>query len=134
MVFYGRSDAAAAQHFVAPAVSGFFRSIELGQASPVEPGIPTRPASANLQDILRLLTLWFSHGASPDVEAALQEGFGHVSIDTWLVVIPQVRTLCLPLPRALLRHALPACALCLASPRRQQPRAAALESPRAPAS
>ena len=43
-----------------------------------------------MQDILRLLTLWFNHGSAPDVEAALQEGFGHVSIDTWLVVIPQV--------------------------------------------
>lgn len=32
MVFYGRADAAAAQRFVAPAVTGFFRSIELGQA------------------------------------------------------------------------------------------------------
>ena len=46
---------------------------------------------AKLQDILRLLTLWFSHGNAPDVEAALQEGFRHVSIDTWLVVIPQVK-------------------------------------------
>jgi FKBP12-rapamycin complex-associated protein len=46
-----------------------------------------------LQDILRLLTLWFNHGSAPDVEAALQEGFGHVSIDTWLVVIPQVNLL-----------------------------------------
>lgn len=45
---------------------------------------------ANLQDILRLLTLWFNHGNSPEVEAALKEGFGRVSIDTWLVVIPQV--------------------------------------------
>ncbi len=43
-----------------------------------------------MQDILRLLTLWFSHGAARDVAAALEEGFGHVSIDTWLVVIPQV--------------------------------------------
>ena len=45
---------------------------------------------SNLQDILRLLTLWFSHGTLPDVEAALQEGFNMVSIDTWLKVIPQV--------------------------------------------
>ena len=44
---------------------------------------------SNLQDILRLLTLWFNHGRSPDVEAALQEGFSVVSIDTWLMVIPQ---------------------------------------------
>lgn len=47
---------------------------------------------SNLQDILRLLTLWFTHGAAPDVEKALEEGFTHVSIDTWLVVIPQART------------------------------------------
>lgn len=46
--------------------------------------------TGNLQDILRLLTLWFNHGHYADVEAALQEGFGLVSIDTWLVVIPQV--------------------------------------------
>jgi hypothetical protein len=39
---------------------------------------------------LRILTLWFNHGSLPDVEAALQEGFQSVSIDTWLVVIPQV--------------------------------------------
>lgn len=89
MAFYGRMDASAAQKFVAPAVTGFFRSIELGQAS-AEPHMLGKSASSNLQDILRLLTLWFSHGAAPDVEAALQEGFGHISIDTWLVVIPQV--------------------------------------------
>jgi FKBP12-rapamycin complex-associated protein len=45
---------------------------------------------SNLQDILRLLTLWFQHGFIPDVEKALEEGFSQVSIDTWLVVIPQV--------------------------------------------
>ena len=55
-------------------------------------GEPLR--GAKLQDILRLLTLWFNHGNSPDVEAALKKGFGHVSIDTWLVVIPQVPHSC----------------------------------------
>ncbi|KAI3435635.1 hypothetical protein D9Q98_001694 [Chlorella vulgaris] len=89
MVFYGRADAAAAQCFVAPAVTGFFRSIELGQTA-VNPHDVGTSAAANLQDILRLLTLWFSYGAAPDVEAALVDGFGHVSIETWLVVIPQV--------------------------------------------
>lgn len=50
-----------------------------------------RRTSSNLQDILRLLTLWFTWGhTSPEVEAALQEGFGLVCIDTWLVVIPQI--------------------------------------------
>lgn len=57
-------------------------SVALGQAAGDRTG--------NLQDILRLLTLWFTWGSAPDVEAALQEGFGLVSIDTWLVVIPQI--------------------------------------------
>lgn len=42
------------------------------------------------QDILRLLTLWFRYGATVDVQAALQDGFAHVNIDTWLNVIPQI--------------------------------------------
>ena len=67
----------------------------------------THPGAA-LQDILRLLTLWFNHGSAPDVEAALQEGFGHVSIDTWLVVIPQV-----PLSSLMLHAAMQRCAVLL---------------------
>ncbi len=38
-----------------PAIQGFFRSIALGR-------------DRSLQDILRLLTLWFKHGARADVE------------------------------------------------------------------
>lgn len=53
-------------------------------------------AGENLQDILRILTLWFNHGAEADVEAALQDGFSRVSIDTWLVVIPQAHPPPLP--------------------------------------
>lgn len=91
MIFYNAAgDSETAERFVAPAVTGFFRSIELGQSAPADPVSENRNNSSNLQDILRLLTLWFAHGAAPDVEAALQEGFGHVSIDTWLAVIPQI--------------------------------------------
>lgn len=43
-----------------------------------------------LQDILRLLTLWFNHGATTEVQMALQNGFSYVNIDTWLVVLPQI--------------------------------------------
>ena len=69
----------AADHLV-PAVHGFFRSIKLGQH-----------VQANvLQDILRLLTLWFAHGSRPDVMSALQKGFNSVSTDTWLDVTPQL--------------------------------------------
>eukprot|EP00891_Asterochloris_glomerata_P006787 jgi/Astpho2/6787/fgenesh1_pm.00103_%23_6_t len=84
MQHYASLDVHTAQRHVAPAVMGFFRSIALSQA------LGEARQGAKLQDILRLLTLWFSHGNAPDVEAALQEGFRHVSIDTWLVVIPQI--------------------------------------------
>ena len=83
----GESDAA--QQFVAPAVTGFFRSIELGQTAD-KSSTPGRPTSNNLQDILRLLTLWFNYGNTPEVEAALVDGFNQVSIDTWLAVLPQL--------------------------------------------
>ena len=62
---------------VVPAVRGFFKSIALSQGS-------------SLQDTLRLLTLWFAHGGSPEVNAAVTEGFASVSVDTWLEVIPQL--------------------------------------------
>ncbi|OAA65494.1 tor pathway phosphatidylinositol 3-kinase [Niveomyces insectorum RCEF 264] len=62
---------------VVPAVRGFFESIALSQGS-------------TLQDTLRLLTLWLTHGGHPDVNAAVTEGFARVSVDTWLEVIPQL--------------------------------------------
>ncbi|RKK58402.1 Serine/threonine-protein kinase tor2 [Fusarium oxysporum] len=62
---------------VVPAVKGFFKSIALSQGS-------------SLQDTLRLLTLWFTHGGSADVNTAVTEGFANVSVDTWLEVIPQL--------------------------------------------
>lgn len=138
-----RGDPDAALASVAPAVSGFFRSVALGQAAGDRTGnlqvgacggfsslklisklkqcmplqwlcrpaythfcypflglvsntnitpntLPQYFTPPHLQDILRLLTLWFAYGSYPDVEKALQEGFALVSIDTWLVVIPQV--------------------------------------------
>ena len=42
------------------------------------------------QDILRLLTLWFNHGATAEVQMALERGFALVNINTWLVVLPQI--------------------------------------------
>ncbi|EHL03180.1 putative Phosphatidylinositol 3-kinase tor2 [Glarea lozoyensis 74030] len=62
---------------VVPAVRGFFKSIALSSDS-------------SLQDTLRLLTLWFAHGGSPEVNTAVTEGFASVSVDTWLEVIPQL--------------------------------------------
>ncbi|KIN02147.1 hypothetical protein OIDMADRAFT_197149 [Oidiodendron maius Zn] len=62
---------------VVPAVRGFFKSIALS-------------AGSSLQDTLRLLTLWFAHGGSQEVNAVVIEGFASVSVDTWLEVIPQL--------------------------------------------
>lgn len=60
-----------------PAVSGFIRAISL---SPSE----------NLQDTLRLLSLWFSYGYHKDIDAAIRDGFKTLNIDTWLSVLPQL--------------------------------------------
>ncbi|XP_075183475.1 serine/threonine-protein kinase mTOR [Anomaloglossus baeobatrachus] len=59
------------------AVQGFFRSISLSRGN-------------NLQDTLRVLTLWFDYGHWADVNEALVEGIKTIQIDTWLQVIPQL--------------------------------------------
>ncbi|KAH9295237.1 hypothetical protein KI387_038825, partial [Taxus chinensis] len=71
-----------ASQYIVAAVTGYFRSIAFGAN--------TKGGDDSLQDILRLLTLWFNHGATIEVQEALQEGFTCVNIDTWLVVLPQI--------------------------------------------
>ncbi|KAK9941754.1 hypothetical protein M0R45_007448 [Rubus argutus] len=71
-----------ATHFVVSAVTGYFHSIAYSAN--------TKGVDDSLQDILRLLTLWFNHGATAEVQMALQKGFAHVNINTWLVVLPQI--------------------------------------------
>lgn len=60
-----------------PAIVGFFRSIALN------PG-------QNLQDILRLLTLWFDYGHDTMVQTTIQDQMKQLAIDVWLSVIPQI--------------------------------------------
>ncbi|VFQ96023.1 unnamed protein product [Cuscuta campestris] len=71
-----------AAQFVVAAVTGYFHSIACSAHS--------KGVDDSLQDILRLLTLWFNHGATSEVQMALQKGFTHVNINTWLVVLPQI--------------------------------------------
>ncbi|KAL3350416.1 hypothetical protein AABB24_023072 [Solanum stoloniferum] len=71
-----------AAQFVVAAVTGYFHSIACGAHA--------KGVDDSLQDILRLLTLWFNHGATSEVQMALQKGFTHVNINTWLVVLPQI--------------------------------------------
>lgn len=75
-----RADELLGQH-LSPAVEGFFRSISLGRS---------RGAGLVLQDLLRLLTLWFVHGARPEMHAALKAGLHTITVDTWLKVTPQL--------------------------------------------
>lgn len=71
-----RADPAIIEHVVS-AIQGFFKSIALS-------------AGSSLQDTLRLLTLWFTHGGNADVHSAVTDGFANVSVDTWLEVLPQL--------------------------------------------
>ena len=65
--------------YITAAIEGYIKSITLG------------PSHASvLQDILRLLTLWFLHGHDPKVEKVLKSGFDLISLDVWLLVIPQI--------------------------------------------
>ncbi|XP_034226738.1 serine/threonine-protein kinase TOR isoform X3 [Prunus dulcis] len=77
-----RGYASVASQFVVAAVTGYFHSIACSAN--------TKGVDDSLQDILRLLTLWFNHGATAEVQMALQTGFAHVNINTWLVVLPQI--------------------------------------------
>ncbi|KAH7096384.1 atypical/PIKK/FRAP protein kinase [Auriculariales sp. MPI-PUGE-AT-0066] len=63
--------------YAAAAIQGLFQSIILCKSSP-------------LQDVLRVLTLWFRFGASPAVDEKMDDGFQIVPVDTWIDVIPQI--------------------------------------------
>lgn len=77
-----RGHSVAVNRHVEAAVKGYFRSIAYASTS--------KGGDDSLQDILRLLTLWFNYGATEEVKNALEEGFSYVNIDTWLVVLPQI--------------------------------------------
>ncbi|KAG8368518.1 hypothetical protein BUALT_Bualt15G0054000 [Buddleja alternifolia] len=77
-----RSFPSIAGQFVVAAVTGYFHSIACAAHA--------KGVDDSLQDILRLLTLWFNHGATSEVQMALQKGFSLVNINTWLVVLPQI--------------------------------------------
>ncbi|KFH18229.1 putative target of rapamycin (TOR) [Toxoplasma gondii MAS] len=65
-------------HFIVEAVRAFLRSIEL------------RPSTSSLQDILRLIKLWFVHADIPVICPLVQHGVSTIPLATWLDVIPQL--------------------------------------------
>ena len=76
-----KSDQTALLSYITAAIGAFFQSIILS---------PDDRRNAGLQDILRLITLWFRHGKHAEVNEVIAEGLEHVSVDTWLQVIPQL--------------------------------------------
>ncbi|KAK8942075.1 Serine/threonine-protein kinase TOR [Platanthera guangdongensis] len=68
--------------YVVSAVTGYFYSIACASNA--------KGVDDSLQDLLRLLTLWFNYGATSEVQVALQKGFSLVKIEMWLAVLPQI--------------------------------------------
>ncbi|KAJ2597973.1 phosphatidylinositol kinase- protein kinase tor1 [Coemansia sp. RSA 1721] len=71
---------------VVPAVHGFFRAIQLSM------GFTT------LQDMLRLLTVWFNYAQHKRVVETVQTELNSISLQMWIQVIPQI------LARAHIQH------------------------------
>ncbi|KAJ8906325.1 hypothetical protein NDN08_002818 [Rhodosorus marinus] len=65
---------------VVSAINGFFQAITLGGET----------RGTQLQDVLRLLTLWFRYGGIPVVQTAFEKGFAVTEDDLWLDVVPQM--------------------------------------------
>ncbi|OSX78492.1 hypothetical protein BU14_0107s0001 [Porphyra umbilicalis] len=59
------------------AVQSYFRAISFGERT-------------RLQDVLKLLTLWFRYGGVSDVNSVLVSGFNSTEPEVWLDVVPQM--------------------------------------------
>eukprot|EP01060_Flectonema_neradi_P016029 TRINITY_DN2262_c0_g1_i4.p1 TRINITY_DN2262_c0_g1~~TRINITY_DN2262_c0_g1_i4.p1 ORF type:complete len:1570 (+),score=316.21 TRINITY_DN2262_c0_g1_i4:4060-8769(+) len=68
-----------AVQFVTRAIKGFVRSISL-----------CRPQELAVQDILRLLRVWFNFGADEQIAEVIAHEVQQVNVDMWLQVIPQI--------------------------------------------
>jgi FKBP12-rapamycin complex-associated protein len=71
--------------YMARALEGFIQSIRC---------VEHNAAHNTLQDVLRVLTVWFRYGEQQDVSNVVQKRgqgpFADVDLDTWLQVIPQI--------------------------------------------
>ena len=65
--------------YVVPAMRGFSRSVLL-----------QRNSNHTIQDLLRLLGLYFDYGQYVEVETAFLEAINILGVDTWLTALPQM--------------------------------------------
>ena len=63
------------------ALEGFIQSISLEYSL---------SNSHKLQNLLRLITIWFNYGSKPKVYSKLKSSFEILSVEVWLQVIPQI--------------------------------------------
>lgn len=67
--------------FVMHAIQGFMRALCLGNR---------KYSSSVMQDMLCVLSLWFQHGKSAEINVILEQGLSQVPLDNWLGVLPQL--------------------------------------------
>merc|ERR1712154_615476 len=89
MNLYNAEPSSSIDKHIVHAVNAFFKSIAIynNNINTLQSGMSE---ATKLQDILRLLHLWFNHGHKSFVSKALLNGFNSVLVDTWLDVIPQI--------------------------------------------
>jgi FKBP12-rapamycin complex-associated protein len=66
--------------YVDSAIKGLIQSIALG----------AQDVTKTLQDILRLMKLWFKHGSIVEIDKIIRNGFETIGIEVWTQVIPQL--------------------------------------------
>ena len=67
-------------NYASNAIKGFTTSVTIGGKN----------ISKTLQDLLRLVDVWFQIGEDKSLLNLIRESFNKISIDSWLVVIPQL--------------------------------------------
>lgn len=66
--------------YASNAIKGFTKSVCIGGKS----------ISKTLQDLLRLIDLWFQVGSEHSLNELIMESFDQIAIESWLLVIPQL--------------------------------------------
>ena len=76
----------ALNNYLRKAIKGFLKAIQLSQRSDKAGKQPNQA----IEDILRLLTLWFTYGSKPGVKELIEECVNTIPPSTWLQVLPQL--------------------------------------------
>jgi hypothetical protein len=80
-------------NYVVNAVRCFFKSIQLAEGEfneAIMPNCFNYFSGSRLNDMLRLLTLWFDFGDRPEVYEQLRDSLKLIPPEVWLEVVPQL--------------------------------------------